>query len=314
MRPKEISSGVFWLPVNIANVYFVGQPGKPWVLIDTSVAGRARQIRTAAEIIHGEGARPSAILLTHGHMDHAGSAAELADLWDVPIYVHALEKPFVSGQLYPPTDPTVGGFLAMMARFVSPKPIDLGSRVRMLTLGEVPGLPGWEWHHTPGHAPGHVAFFRRRDGMLIGGDAVTTVNLDSFLAIATKHQRVSGPPAPSTYDWVQACDSVGVLADLRPSIIAVGHGNPMSGSKAVLQLAELATAFPVPAQGRYVQEPARIDAAGIVSLPAKPPDVVPNLAIAIGIAGAAGTVAAIAAHHYKRKKDDVTADTPIPAS
>jgi hypothetical protein len=142
--------------------------------------------------------------------------------------------------------------------------------------------------------------------MLIAGDAVTTVNLDSFLALATRHQRVSGPPAPSTYDWVQACDSVGVLADLRPTIIAAGHGNPMSGSKAVLQLAELASAFPAPAQGRYVQEPGRIDAAGIVSLPSKPPDVVPNLAIAIGLAGAAGTAAAIAAHRHKRKKEDVS--------
>jgi glyoxylase-like metal-dependent hydrolase (beta-lactamase superfamily II) len=36
----------------------------------------------------------------------------------------------------------------------------------------VPGLPGWEAVHTPGHTPGHVAFFRRSDRVLLQGDAL----------------------------------------------------------------------------------------------------------------------------------------------
>jgi glyoxylase-like metal-dependent hydrolase (beta-lactamase superfamily II) len=54
-------------------------------------------------------------------MDHAGSAADLADLWDAPIYVHPLEIPFVTGRQYPPGDPTIGGFLALLGRFFRPR-------------------------------------------------------------------------------------------------------------------------------------------------------------------------------------------------
>ena len=44
----------------------------------------------------------------------------------------------------------------------------------------VPGLPDWECIPTPGHTPGHVSFFRPRDRVLIAGDAVLTVQLNSF--------------------------------------------------------------------------------------------------------------------------------------
>lgn len=317
MRPKEVSPGVYWLAVSIANVYFVGRPGGPWVLIDAGIPGRARQILGAAEFLYGAGARPQAIMLTHGHMDHSGSASELAQLWDVPIIVHPRELPFVKGKPYPPGDPTVGGFLAMLGRFFTPQPIDLGDRVRTLGGGrQAPGMPGWEWHPTPGHTPGHVAFFRRSDGTLLAGDAVATVNLDSLAAVASQTRRVSRPPAPFTMDWQQARESVQRLADLRPLVIAAGHGKPMSGGKAVMQLAELATDFPIPAQGRYVEEPVRTDENGIVALPPKPPDVLPGVAIGLGIVAAAGTMFAVAARRHKRKKArrSATADTPLPAS
>ena len=74
----------------------------------------------------------------------------------------------------------------------------------------------------------------------------------------------------------------------------------MSGDKAVIQLAELATNFPMPPQGRYVREPARMDASGVVSLPPKPADGLPGIAVALGMAAAAGTMFAVAAHRRRR--------------
>ncbi|RYE43220.1 MAG: MBL fold metallo-hydrolase, partial [Hyphomicrobiales bacterium] len=38
----------------------------------------------------------------------------------------------------------------------------------------MPGLPEWRWIATPGHSPGHVSFYRDRDGTLIAGDAFVT--------------------------------------------------------------------------------------------------------------------------------------------
>jgi glyoxylase-like metal-dependent hydrolase (beta-lactamase superfamily II) len=61
--------------INRSNVYFV-RSGSSWVLIDAASADCGGSIRTAAETIFGLGARPSSVLLTHDHPDHAGSAVE----------------------------------------------------------------------------------------------------------------------------------------------------------------------------------------------------------------------------------------------
>ena len=58
-------------------------------------------------------------------------------MWDVPVYVHPAELPFVTGQSsYPPPDPTVGGGFMAWSSFIYPKhPIDLGARVRTIGRG-----------------------------------------------------------------------------------------------------------------------------------------------------------------------------------
>jgi glyoxylase-like metal-dependent hydrolase (beta-lactamase superfamily II) len=317
MAAKEIASGVFCLPVSIANVYFAGEPNCPWVLVDAGLPGDAKRIRLAAESLYGAEARPSAIYLTHGHPDHAGSALELANLWDVPILAHSLEIPYLTGKSeYPPLDPTVGGFLALLGRFFRPGQINLKDRVRAFDGEQLfEPLAGWELVHTPGHSPGHVAFFRRVDGTLLTGDAITTVNLNSFFASLTKFKRVCGPPPTATYDWNQAAASVVRLAELQPITIACGHGAPMSGGEAVMQLAELAAHLPRPVQGRYRTEPAVTDKNGIVWLPPRPVDTFAGTALGLGIAASAGALVAVAAwQRKKRKKSLATADTPAQAS
>ncbi len=42
--------------------------------------------------IEKTGAKPVAILLTHGHFDHAGAAEELADKYQISIYAHEAER------------------------------------------------------------------------------------------------------------------------------------------------------------------------------------------------------------------------------
>lgn len=242
---REIAPGVAVVPTLIANAYFAGD-AQSWVLVDACTPGHEGSILRAAARRFGRDSRPQAILLTHGHFDHAGSAAALADTWSVPIYAHPLEIPYLTGQVrYPPMNLEPPGFFTRLARFFPVSTADLGTRLHGLEPGRpVPGLPDWELIETPGHTIGHVSFFRRRDGVLLAGDALTTMDLDSFWATILKRRRVCRPPVPATHDWVSAGRSVRLLAGLRPTWIAAGHGAPMRG--AADGLARLAASFQAP--------------------------------------------------------------------
>src|SRR5215467_16039879 len=114
---REIAPGVAIVPTLIANAYLVGDASS-WVLVDACAPGNAWRIRRAAERRFGRGNRPRAILLTHGHFDHAGSAGELADAWGVPIFAHRMELPFLTGKAhYPPFNLKPPGFFTRIARF-----------------------------------------------------------------------------------------------------------------------------------------------------------------------------------------------------
>jgi len=239
---REIAPGVTVIPTLIANAYLVGNTTS-WVMVDCCAPGNESRIRRAAERRFGRGSRPAAIVLTHGHFDHAGSAGPLADAWDIPIYSHPLETPYLTGRAeYPPFDLSRPGFFTRIARFFPTATVNLEKRIVSLRPQQpIPGLPGWTMLETPGHTPGHVSFFRQSDAVLIAGDAVTTMNLDSFLGTVLRRKQVCGPPAPATSDWGKAGRSVQLLAGLRPSVIAAGHGVPMSD--AADQLTRLAGKF-----------------------------------------------------------------------
>ena len=274
---QELVPGVAGLPLTIENVYFVGRPDQPWVLVDTGTPGMAPRIRAAAAERYGAKARPEAIILTHGHTDHAGSAAALAEAWNVPIYAHFLELPYITGSSpYPPKDPTVGGAMALVSRVFPMNVVNLSGLIQPLPDGGVvPGLPDWQWLFTPGHSPGHVSFFCPEKSVLLAGDAFTTVNLDSFVDLATKRPQLSVPPPPFTCDWGAARKSVALLAELAPQAVGCGHGRPMSSSSLPADLRDFSAKFTPPTHGRYVGSPAVTDADGIVSLPPPAPDLFP---------------------------------------
>ena len=183
---REIAPDLAYKRLVMVNVVFVGHSGagdRGWVLIDAGLAGTAAAIKAAAAARFGPGARPSAIVLTHGHFDHVGALQELAAEWDVPVYAHALERPYLDGSAsYPPGDPTVGGGLvAGLAGLYPTHPVDVSSRLETLPAdGTIPVLPGWVWLHTPGHAPGHVSLWREADRTLIAGDAFVTTAQESI--------------------------------------------------------------------------------------------------------------------------------------
>ncbi|HEY1582304.1 MAG TPA: MBL fold metallo-hydrolase [Chthoniobacterales bacterium] len=292
---ERIAPDVGWQPISFVNAYLVGHSGGAWALVDTGLPGRDEQIFAAAEARFGAGSRPEAIYLTHGHFDHSGSARALAEKWDVPIYAHRMELPYLTGRSdYPPPDPTIGGAMAFLSRFMPFRTRDLGECVRELPDGELPGLQEWHWIATPGHSPGHVSFFRSSDRVLLAGDAFATMDMDSWSGLMTGKKKLARAGAPFNMDWGATQESVRRLAELRPEVVGCGHGMPMTNAELPDRLERFARRFQHPRRGRYAIRPALVDESGVVRLPPAPFDPVPlataGAILAVGIALGSGYV------------------------
>jgi len=291
-----VAPGVWGLKDIFVNVFMVHNPEKNnWVLVDTGLKTTAPKIRHMATHLFWPDLRPSAIILTHAHFDHVGSLVELADEWDVPVYVHYMEKPYLTGRSsYPPADPTVGGGLMSLLSWSFPiGPIHLtsGKLISLPDNGTIPVLPEWRYIHTPGHAPGHISLFREKDRVLIAGDAVVTTRAESLVSMLIPGSPDTyGPPKYFTYNWEAAAESVRKLAALEPLVIASGHGKSMRGEEVKQRLRRLAEHFDElakPSHGRYVDTPAYVTESGVQDVP--PPG--SPLGIIVKVAGLAAVAA-----------------------
>ncbi|WP_276369348.1 MBL fold metallo-hydrolase [Chryseolinea sp. H1M3-3] len=269
-----VAPGVWGRKETFVNLYFIQDHiSGEWVMVDAGLKWSASNIKKIVNDIFGEGSKPSAIILTHGHFDHIGALDTLLKEWDVPVYAHPMELPYLTGQsAYPPPDPTVGGGMMSTLSFLYPTgPVDLREYIRPLPNDNtLPGLPEWKYIHTPGHSPGHISLFRERDKVLIAGDAFVTTKAESAISALTYMKHFSGPPKYFTCNWASAKLSVLKLAALDPEIVTTGHGNPMKGAEMRNQLGVLSRHFDelaVPEQGRYVNEPAVTNEEGVVFLP-----------------------------------------------
>jgi glyoxylase-like metal-dependent hydrolase (beta-lactamase superfamily II) len=154
------------------------------------------------------------IILTHGHQDHAGSAARLATATGAPVLVHDGDAgPVRTGGEYPKLKArTLLGWLILLRR--PPHSVEAAPNVQ--TLGDGEEVAGMRVIHTPGHSPGHVALlWPRHGGVLIAGDTVFNV---PYLAAAPLYQDLDGLHA-----------SARKLAQLDFEVACFGHGKPIKG-------------------------------------------------------------------------------------
>ncbi|MEJ7644194.1 MAG: MBL fold metallo-hydrolase [Chryseolinea sp.] len=273
----QVAPGVWGVKDIFVNYYMIRvDENETWFLIDAGLKWSASNIIEQAGRLFGTGVSPFAIILTHGHFDHSGGLLSLLEVWDVPVYVHELELPYVTGlSPYPPADTEAGGGIISAFSFLFPQgPIDIGTHAKKLPGdGTAPGLLGWQIIHTPGIAPGHISLYRSEDKIMIAGDAFLTTRIESVYHALTFKEQLSGPPKYFTYDWEDARSSLEKLAALSPEVVATGHGKPMQGQAMRDQLDELLNNFEdvaIPSNGRYTLEAAITNKFGVASWPESP--------------------------------------------
>jgi glyoxylase-like metal-dependent hydrolase (beta-lactamase superfamily II) len=199
-----------------------------FTLIDTGLPNSARDIQAIAQ---AHGAPIVRIAITHAHMDHVGSLDELhAALPEAEVLVSERDARFLAGErsLDPdePQDKLRGGYVTCATR-----------PTRLLHGGDRVG--SLEVIASPGHTPGHIAFFDRRDRSLIAGDAFMTQG-----GIAVSGQlRILFPISPFvTWHRPTAIASARAMRALEPALLAVGHGpvleSPLAAIDEAIRIAE----------------------------------------------------------------------------
>lgn len=204
---KQIADNVFQLPLaprNSINCYIAED-----MLIDAGTRHSFSKIYRSLQShpVHTH-------LLTHAHPDHQGSSNRICHTFGIPLYCHEKE-----------TERTISGFA--VGGYPSERhPIALiqqhcwsgkGCNVEG-TLKDGDYVGSFRVIETPGHASGHISFYREADGILIAGDVVTNMHL------LTTKPGLHLPPPIFTTDPHRNITSLQQLAALHPRVICFGHG------------------------------------------------------------------------------------------
>ena len=206
---KQLAEDVYMLrgwPPNAINVYLVGD-----VLIDAATRQGEKRIKRQIA-----GRPVNAHALTHAHPDHQGASHAICEQLGIPLWcgqgdIPAMETPGGVKNSQAP------GWLNMLQqRFWTGPPHPVA---RALSEGDE--VAGFTVLTTPGHSPGHVAFWRESDRTLILGDVLNNMNV--LTGVPGLHE----PPAVFTPDPVRNRVSVRRLAALEPALTCFGHGAPL---------------------------------------------------------------------------------------
>ncbi|MCB0856614.1 MAG: MBL fold metallo-hydrolase [Solirubrobacterales bacterium] len=206
MALKEVAPGVERLgqfPRPMVNVYLVGD-----VLFDAGTTWDRfripRQVKTR---------ELSLVTLTHVHPDHQGMARDICRDRDIPLACHADDVDAMEGRR-PVSGEQLTNPIVKKVQASWEGPPHKVSRV----LEEGDEVAGFRVVHTPGHARGHVVYFRESDGVTICGDVIRNMNY------ATGLSGLDEPPEMFTYDPAENRRSIRKLAALNPSVLLPGHG------------------------------------------------------------------------------------------
>ncbi|MEU6116375.1 MBL fold metallo-hydrolase [Streptomyces sp. NPDC047117] len=236
MEPRQLTPSIWQFPFPVGHVYAVrlpagGPAGRPgYALVDTGVPGSAPAILKALAALGGQPADVRRIVLTHSHIDHIGSAADLAAATGATVLAGAPDAPVIRGEAPEPKpvptaaeqvlhEQVMAGLAAAGLPELRPAAVDVE-----LHDGDV--LEGWgepvHVYATHGHTPGGVALHLPRSGVLFPGDIIGEGEGRVVLG-------------PFNVDRAAAIASFRRLASLTPlETVCVPHGEPVLGDAAAV--------------------------------------------------------------------------------
>ncbi|GGZ78042.1 MBL fold metallo-hydrolase [Streptomyces rochei] len=224
---RQVADGTFLVHGGHTN-WVILTDGDAATLIDTGYPGDRR---TLLDSLAAAGTAPeavAAVLVTHAHNDHLGSAEYLRAAYGTPVWLHPAEVPHarrdflqqvsLTAVLRNAWRPGVLPWAAHVLRsggterhpVVSPEPFPTDGAL------DLPGRPVPV--HTPGHTDGHCVYHLPDAGVVISGDALVSAHATS---------RTPGPqllPGMFHHDRAGALASLDVVAGLDADILLPGHG------------------------------------------------------------------------------------------
>lgn len=198
-------------------------------LIDAGLPVSKKGIMEAAE---GLGKPIKRIVLTHAHGDHVGSLDTLKQaIPGVKVLISERDSRLLRGDkslLEGEAQTPIKGDVPKNIRTKPDQFLYDSDRVGSLLVIA-----------TPGHTPGSLSFFDEKNGVLIAGDAYHT---RSGITVSGRLKLSFPFPALATWSKEEALKSAKKLLDIKPKVLATGHGNmaidPMEGMKKAIGEAE----------------------------------------------------------------------------
>jgi glyoxylase-like metal-dependent hydrolase (beta-lactamase superfamily II) len=230
MTPPEVAEGVYRLGTKWINFYLVEEEGE-FTLVDAGYPGYWKHLAGAIEALGSKLEAIRAVILTHHHADHAGTAERLRSTAGTRVFVGGGDAWIVGGR-YPSHAnpgfyrdcwwrPSGIGFLAhsAVAGGAKYRPVE---SVEPLTEDQTLDFPGRPHViHTPGHTAGHCSVALPERGVLLSGDAMA--NFDYAIG-----QRGLGLHRFND-DREMALASLERLDSIGAQVVLFGHGDPWSG-------------------------------------------------------------------------------------